>query len=264
MPDQNHEVFVISLVGIGLALLLVSFIISILFLYQRRQIRQQRQLAEMRDQFDHELLQAQLEIQEGTFRTIAQELHDNIGQVLSVVKVWLAILPIEKEHIAYEGIQNSRSMLAKAIFDLADLNKSLHSDRIAEIGLQEAIRIDLENLRKADLFQIDFEVEGEPHPFDQQKSVFLFRIFQEIMNNILKHARATRVRVSLNYRQDHKFVMDIEDDGVGFDVENKQNAVVSTSGIGMRSMTNRARLIGAEFSIRSMPGSGTRISLELQ
>ena len=76
MQGQLPEVYVIIVVGVALALLLVGFIVSILFLYQRRQHRQEQELTRLRDEYQNELLQSQLEIKEATFKTIAQELHD--------------------------------------------------------------------------------------------------------------------------------------------------------------------------------------------
>src|SRR5260221_5694518 len=115
MQDKDQEIYVIILVGVGLALLLVGFIVTILFLYQRRQHRQEKQLSRLKDQYEQELLKSQLEIQEPTFKTIAQELHDNIGQVLSVVKLSLSILPLDGHHPAYDSVQTSRSMLNQVI-----------------------------------------------------------------------------------------------------------------------------------------------------
>src|SRR6201992_3459093 len=102
MPPQNQELYVVILTGLALALLLVGFIFTMLFLYQRRQHRQEQQLNRMKDQYQQELLRSQLEIQEATFKTIHQKLNEHIGQVLSVVKLSLSILPLEKEHQAYE------------------------------------------------------------------------------------------------------------------------------------------------------------------
>ncbi len=263
MQDKGQEIYVIVLLGVGLALLLVGFIVTILFLYQRRQHRQEKQLSRLKDQYEQELLRSQLEIQEATFKTIAQELHDNIGQVLSVVKLSLSILPLDKQHPAYESVQNSRQMLNKVIYDMADLTKSLHTDRITQIGLVEAIRFDVESLRKTGLLEIGFSVSGSEYPFEDQRSIFLFRMFQEMLNNILKHSKATQVNIAVIYTIDNKFVLKVEDNGVGFDPDKKRTQASSSSGIGLKSMTNRAHLIGAKISIQSQPGKGTTITVEL-
>ncbi len=263
MPDQNQEIYIVILIGTVLALLLVGFIFIIFFLYQRRKQRQEKELVAMKEQYEQEVLRSQLEIQEATLKSIAQELHDNIGQVLSVVKLWMAILPVEKSHPAYEGVQNSREMLNKVIFDMADLTKSLHTDRIAEIGLAEAIRFDVESLRKTGLLKINFTVSGREYHFDERRAIFLFRMYQEMMNNILKHSHASHVNVSIIYSTDSKFVLRVEDDGIGFNAESKQTRVVSSSGLGLKNMMNRARLIGADFSIKSQPEKGTIVSVEL-
>jgi two-component system NarL family sensor kinase len=263
MPAQNQEIYVVILIAIALALLLVGFILAMLFLYQRRQHRQEKQLVRMKDQYQHELLRSQLEIQETTFKTIAQELHDNIGQVLSVVKLSLSILPLETGHPAYESVQNSRQMLNKVIYDMADLTKSLHTDRITQIGLVEAIRFDLDSLRKTRLLEVSFSVTGTEYQFDDQRSIFLFRMFQEMLNNILKHSKATRVNIAVIYSIDNTFVLKVEDNGVGFDMHKKKVETSASSGIGLKSMTNRASLIGAQITIQSQPGNGTTIKVEL-
>jgi two-component system NarL family sensor kinase len=263
MHDQDQQIFFIILLGILLALVLVGFIVTILLLYQRKQHFQEQQMARMKDEYQQELLRSQLEIQEATFKTIAQELHDNIGQVLSVVKLSLSILPLESDHPAYESVQNSRQMLAKIIYDMADLTKSLHTDRITQIGLLEAMRFDLESLKKTKLLDVGFSVKGDEYPFEDQKAIFLFRMFQEMLNNILKHSKATRVIIEVNYLIDNKFVLKVEDNGVGFDTEAKKTKTTSSSGIGLKSMTNRASLIGAKISIQSQPGKGTAIQVEV-
>lgn len=263
MQAKDQEIYVVILLGGVIGLLLVGFILTMLFLYQRKQQRQQQQLARIKDQYDQELLKSQLEIQEATFKTIAQELHDNIGQVLSVVKLSLSILPLEKEHPAFESVQNSRQMLNKIIYDMADLTKSLHTDRIAQIGLVEAIRFDLDSLRRTKLLEVGFSVEGEEYPFEDQRAIFLFRMFQEMLNNILKHSKATQVNIAVIYSIDNKFVLRVEDNGVGFDMNKKKTQTSSSSGIGLKSMTNRAHLIGAKIHIQSQPGKGTTIEVEL-
>jgi signal transduction histidine kinase len=263
MQASDQEIYIIILIGIVLALMLVGFMLTIFFLYQRKRMRQDQEMVRMKDQYEQELLRTQLEIQEETTKGIAQELHDNVGQVLSVIKLWLASLPVEKAHPAYEGLQDSRQMLNRVVLDMSNLTKSLHTDRITDIGLMEAIRFDLETLKKTGLMEFNFSVLGDEHHFDGQKSIFLFRIYQEMTNNILKHSQAKKVNISADYRPDNKFVLRVQDDGVGFDLNKKLANGNSSSGLGLKNIVNRGKLIGADVSIESQPGQGTTIVVEM-
>jgi signal transduction histidine kinase len=84
-----------------------------------------------------------------------------------------------------------------------------------------------------------------------------------MMNNILKHSKATCVNVSILYSPDYTFVLTIQDDGVGFNTQEKKESTAGSSGLGLKSMRNRAKMIGANMSILSEPGKGTTISVAL-
>jgi two-component system NarL family sensor kinase len=260
---QNPEIYFVTIIGIILGLILVGFIVTILFLYQRRQHRQEQEMVLIKDKYEKEALRSQLEIQENTFKTIAQELHDNIGQMLSVVKLSLSALPLEKEHPAYDLARHSQEVLNKAIFDLSDLTKSLHSDRINDVGLVESMRFELASVKKAGLVDVQFSVGGEEFPLPEQKAIFLFRMFQEMLNNILKHSRAKLVCVRVRYLNDNTFTLEVEDNGVGFNVTEKKESVSASRGVGLKSMYNRAHLMGAEITIKSTEGEGTHVLVKL-
>lgn len=258
MQSQNQEIYLVTIIGIILGLLLVGFIVTMLFLYQRRQ----REMRKMKDAYEKEALRSQLEIQENTLKTIAQELHDNIGQMLSVVKLSLSVAPIDRSHEAFEPLQSSRELLNKAIFDLSNLTKSLHTERILDIGLAESIHYELHAIKKAGLLDINFRSEGSEMGFSEQKAIFLFRMFQESLNNTLKHANASLVKVRLVYSDD-KLVMSIIDDGKGFQVPDMKQPGIQSGGVGLRSLYNRASIIGADLSVKSEPGKGTSVIIEL-
>ena len=216
----------------------------------------------MKERLEKEALLSQLEIQENTFKSIAQELHDNIGQMLSVVKITLSALPIEKKHKAYDMVMNTQQVLHKAVSDLSNLTKSLHTERIADVGLLESIEFELLAIENSGIIKVDFSAEGYEYPFDEQKSIFLFRIFQESLNNTLKHARATKLMVKLTY-EDDLFQMEIKDNGSGFNVSEKRQSTSRVRGVGLRSLYNRSSIIGAEIKIESKPGIGTSVLIKL-
>ena len=261
MQNKSPEIYLVTIIGIILGVLLVGFIIAMLFLYKRRQQLQEQEMSMMKDRYEKEVLQSQLEIQEITFKNISQELHDNIGQMLSVVKLSLSALPIEKDHRARPLVAHSQQVLQKAIYDLSDLTKSLHTDRITELGLLESVRFELTAVRNTGALQAELEVEGTEFRLKEQKEIFLFRMFQETLHNILKHSKATKVDVALAYRPENIFVMTIRDNGIGFDLKEKQ--LSPTAGVGLKSMFNRATLIGATMNIQSGKDKGTSITVEL-
>lgn len=259
---MNSEIYIVIIIGAILAVLLVGFIVTILFLYQRRQHRQTLEITKMKEEYERETLKSQLEIQEETFKNIGQELHDNIGQMLSVVKLSLAVLPLNDKHDAWEPIQGARQILNKAMIDLANLTKSLHTDRITQIGLAESIHFELETINRAGLLEIELSKTGIEQSLDDQKSIVLFRIFQENLNNILKHSKARKIQINLTYLDD-KFIMKITDDGIGFNVAEKKNSNSSAAGVGLKSIFNRAKLIGADIDMQSEAGCGTIVTIQL-
>ncbi len=237
-------------------MILVFFIILFLLQYQKRQQENLSEKINMQSQFQQALLQTQIEIQEQTLKTISQEIHDNIGQVLSLAKLNLNTLQPGEE----AKLIDTKNLVSKAINDLRDLSRSLHGDKIAELGLQDAVANELQILQNTGQYQTQFSFTGEPYKLQPQQEMVLFRMVQEAMNNSIKHAKAKKISIAMQY-QPKVFILQITDDGIGFNSESLQAA---QTGIGLKSMQNRAALIGGELKINSSPGNGTEINIELK
>lgn len=245
---KEIEVLIIIGVGTALFLLLAGFIIVFTFLHKARQQKHK-----------HELLQTQIEIQEQTLKTISEEIHDNVGQVLSLAKLNLSTVGnILDQHIQSKII-SAKDLVSKAINDLRDLSRSLHGEKIGEIGLENAIANELKILQNTGQFETGLDINGQVYKSDAEKEMVLFRIVQEALHNAVKHAHANHLKVGLNYQPD-SFTLTINDDGNGFSPEALNS---SQTGIGLKSMRNRAILIGGEFSIHSSKNNGTFISVKL-
>src|SRR5690606_13194258 len=93
--------------------------------------------------------------------------------------------------------------------------------------------------------------------------IFIFRIFQELVNNILKHAKATEIAILLDYLSDEVFIFSVRDIGVGFDMQAKTDSLSPLNGVGLKSMRNRAKQIGATMVFNSEAGKGTFVHMEL-
>ncbi len=255
--SEGSYMFILIIVASIVLLLLVFFIINFILLYQKRQQANFKEKITMKTQFEQELLQTQIEIQEQTLKTISQEIHDNIGQVLSLAKLNLNTVGSMNDTIAQTKIDSTKNLVSKAINDLRDLSRSLHGDKIAEIGLQEAIENELKILQNTGQFKTHLIITGEIYKLDPQKEMVLYRIVQEALHNSVKHAKANNLQVQLNYTPD-ALTLTISDDGMSFNPETLQS---SKTGIGLKNMQNRAVLIGGAFSIHSSKNNGTSISV---
>lgn len=260
MDSLSKEVTLIIISSIFL-LLVAGGIIVLVLLYQKRQLISLREKESLKNDFEKVILENKLEIQEQTLKTISQEIHDNIGQTLSLAKLNLAL---EEEEQAGTNIKivSSHQLVSKAIQDLRDISRSLNTDYVAEMGLIRSIEYELEMICKTGIMKPSLQVEGSQRRMDRQKELILFRIVQESLNNIIKHAGATTLTVAANY-QPHELQIVIEDNGKGVDLSPLNENDNPGFGLGIRNMHNRARLIGAEFSMSSTIGRGTTVTIKL-
>ena len=253
---QKYEIN-LTLIIIVCSITFLVFIISFFILfrgYYLRRLKFYKEKQSLEFNFKQQLLQTQLEIQEQTLKTISEEIHDNVGQVLSLAKLNLNTF----EHNTEQKLQDTRQLISKAINDLRDLSRSMHGDRIAQLGLQQSLADELQILQNSGEFETHIKITGESYKLPQQKEMVLFRMVQEALNNAIKHAKAKNISLQLNYTPE-MFTLTVQDDGTGFDTTVMQNK----NGIGLTSMQNRATLIGGHFSIRSSEKDGTSITIEL-
>jgi len=239
------------LLGTIVLVAFVGFVVLLAYLFttKKNKLLQEKQL--MKTQFEQELLKTQLEIQEQTLKTISEEIHDNVGQVLSLAKLNLNTFESHPE----KKLQDTKQLISKAINDLRDLSRSMHGDRIAELGLQQSLADELQILENSGEFKTNMKITGEPYKLPPQKEMVLFRIAQEALNNCIKYSRSKNITVTLHYEAGG-FSLCIADDGIGFDTNTR-------TGIGLKSMQNRAALIDGRFNLHSAPGNGTSITIEL-
>jgi len=261
MSNLSNDIILIIL-GTLFTLLIISFIIIFIIIYQKRHQGYIKEKQDLQTGFQHILLESQLEIQEQTLQTISQEIHDNIGQVLSLAKLNLGTMDAGKPEQLQQKIDDSKHLIGKAIQDLRDLSKSLNTDYVAEMGMIQAIDYELEMIRKSGALTTSFTIEGSSVKLEAQKELIIFRIVQEVINNIIKHAKASSLRIVLTYAPG-RCTIAVTDDGAGFDLSPLTAGHNNKFGLGIRNMHKRAQLIGAEFTIASTIGVGTTVSLQL-
>jgi signal transduction histidine kinase len=254
---SSDELYVIFFSATAFFVFLAGFIIYFIVLYQKKQRQNKVERESLQANFRQEFLKARLEIQEQTFAHVSREIHDNITQVLSFVKLNLAMMGGTNTD-QQAKINENRELIAQVITDLRDLSKSLSFENITKQGLVKTIEIETGRINKSGLLNSTLLVEGDSYPLGEQRELVLFRIFQEALNNTLKHSGAKDLIIALQYIPE-MFTLTLEDNGSGFLRDNLD----SFMGAGLRNMENRASLIGAVAIINSEPGNGCSIKISL-
>lgn len=253
----GHELYVVLCLGLLLIGSLASFIVYFIILYKNKQLANKSEQEKLQAAFQQELLKTQNEIQEQTLTYVSREIHDNITQVLSFIKLNLAMTGDLNDADKADKINESRKLVAQVITDLRDLSKSMSFEHIAQLGLSKTIEIEAERINKSGLFRVDFIADGDARPLGDQRELVLFRIFQEALNNTLKHSGAKHLKISLQY-SDQLFNLTIADDGIGF-----LTGDLNSNGSGLKNIKDRATLIGATAIIDSAPGKGCCVKITI-
>ena len=254
MPKEKLEL-VLTVVSVSVFVLLL--VISGFFLFRIYLKRKNKLLLEqerMNIAFEQTLLKSKLEIQEHTFNDISREIHDNIGQVLSLVRINLNTLDTS---VDAEKINLMDDLMGKAIADLRNLSHSLNADHIRNTGwLPPVIKL-LGDLQKTGKYTTNiFYEENLPLP-GSDKPIILFRMIQEIINNIIKHAAADIIHLDARKEND-KLVIKITDNGKGFDVGK------NPGGVGLQNLKSRAKMINADLVIKSEQGKGATVTISIK
>ncbi|WP_135255515.1 sensor histidine kinase [Thermus caldilimi] len=185
-----------------------------------------------------------LTTQEEERRRVGRELHDGVGSLLTAALLTLKVAEKRPEKLA-----EARTRVAEALEEVRRLSRELRMPLLDDLGLEEALKRYLEAFAKNGL-QVEAHLEVPSLP--KEKEVALFRVVQEALTNVLRHARAQRVRVRLWPEGDRLFGV-VEDDGVGFDPEK------TPASVGFLGMQERIQSLGGSFAVHSAPGQGTRV-----
>ncbi len=255
------------------AILASMFIIRFLRAFQVENDRrisalQESQLAEAheREKLRGQLFQQVVAAQESERQRIARDLHDETGQALTAIGMGLRGLStsIRRGHAdqAISTLGHLETLAVNSLTELQRLIADLRPSHIDDLGLPAAVRWCAKNFENRGVFKVDVEVEGHEHPLDDAVKIALFRVLQESLNNIIKHARASQVNVHVIY-EPTDVRLTIKDNGQGFDMHEVRNRKTGRVSLGLLGMQERAALMGGSCFIHSMPGSGTLVDIRM-
>jgi signal transduction histidine kinase len=235
---------------------LVAFVITVLavmLIYRKRRVQHEQEIALMNEKFTSELLQTQLEVQQQTMQRIGQEIHDNVGQQLTLAYLYAQQIHINDEPIA-EKVQGVASLINDSLTDLRSLSRGLvDAHSIHSADLAELIRLECQKVKTTAPCEVKLSITNALKELSPAVKIFVLRIFQEFVQNSMKHSKCSLLTVELS-QQEKGIQLVSEDDGKGFDYE-------TGLGVGLTNMKKRAQMIGGTFFLESNQGMGTKMRL---
>lgn len=251
--DQTQIIFSICFTSV-LLVLLIGFLLFMLMWQRRRNNSYINEKEAARVHFNEQLLIAQLEMQEQTFNMISMEIHDNVGQTLSLLMVQLNIME-QRVQLDRPLMAEARESVSKAMTDLRDLAKSMSTERVQHSNLQEMTAHELKRMSNTGIIQVAFSTDGDEHSLKNELKLIVFRMIQECFQNINKHAEASLLTISFTYTDDFLTII-IHDNGKGFDEE---MVMQGSAGLGIKNVISRATMIGGAAAVKSTLNEGTTV-----
>ncbi|MGC1631395.1 MAG: histidine kinase [Gelidibacter sp.] len=242
--------YMIAVLVIVTALIIVFFIV-----FQKRKNKLLLDKLKQQKQFEETVAKTSEEIQEQTLKYVGQELHDNIGQLLSLASMQLGMLSVKISEDIKDSYVETQKIIKDSLAEVRTLSKALNTDVIQNRGFSESIKFEIERLNRMKLIAAEFSVEGNPIPFGNKKDgIILFRILQEFISNTVKHSNATALKIVLHYKQD-ELIIKASDDGIGFVIDDEKDSS------GLLNMKSRAELTESSYRLVSQPDEGVQLTI---
>jgi len=249
--DTGTVQYSIFIVSIALSGSIISLVVLLTYM-QKKKIQYILDKERAKANFEEQLLRTEVEITDQNLKNISWELHDNIGQLLSVASMEAKML-MQKDTLTGDQLEDVVNVIGQSIAQIRGLSKTLNSDMIQKLGLKDALENEFDRLERIGLLKTTLEF-NENLIINKKKEIIIFRMLQEFISNVLKHAQASELKISLSELNGQVKII-ASDDGVGFDTENIE------ANNGLLNLESRAKLIEADLIIDSKIGVGTTMEL---
>lgn len=251
MESGNNESILIAIITITILFFLFSvFIVSYFLIYRRNQRRYHERMVLFQKEFERQKLESQVELQEMTYKHIAKELHDNIGQLMGTTKMLISVVSRQSEE---QGgvLAEADQTLSKAIQEIRQLSRSLDNEWLEQFELRENLQEEMNRINSSGKVHVEMNC-ARDIALDKPSQIILFRVIQEGIQNALRHASPSKIVVS---------VEDLE----GILVEVKNNGLPLPThffGMGTNNMRKRVEVLGGDIKWISDTGhTVVRISI---
>ncbi|NBP70888.1 MAG: sensor histidine kinase [Cytophagia bacterium] len=257
MEPSNVNFLLMFSVGIGVILLLAFCIVLFVIFYQKRILSEQLKRQMLEAEYQQKMLQAALESQEKERSRLASDLHDSVGAMLSTIR--LSLHPVVKAGNG-QPLDQTKQLLDETIETVRRISRDLLPTGLEKFGLTHAVREMCERVSSSGIIEVMVSETGDRIEMDKKREVLVYRIVQEIVNNAIRHSKASLLKVTLVWGQTLELV--IQDNGEGFDYEGFKNHQ-GKSGLGLYNIETRASLLGAKLNFDSVFPKGSQFTLKI-
>ncbi|MGG8496683.1 sensor histidine kinase [Tenacibaculum sp. TC6] len=239
---------IVVLMSTFIVVIVVAFLVILFTVFQRRKNKLLLEREEIKKRFEREIAETQIEIREETLRSISWELHDNIGQLLTLAKIQL-------QQASPENLKEITETISKSLTEIRALSKLINPEFINNIKFTDALKLEVERFNRLNYINASLTILGEERVVNSKHGIIIFRVLQEFFSNTIKHSKATDLDVVLHFKE-KELAIEAKDNGVGFEVEK-----VSLKGIGLQNIKARIKLINAKATLKSEPEKGTTLTI---
>lgn len=265
---QEISGFPIQLFRAAMAIAASIFVIRFLRAFQVEADRkvaelQEARLQEMRQReaLKGELFRRIVSAQEAERQRIARDLHDETGQALTAIGMGLRSLADKlspRNKAALGTLHHLQELTAHSLRELQRIISDLRPSHLDDLGLSSALRWYVGRLHELTHLRIELSITGDERELSEAIKIAIFRIIQEALNNVIKHASASEAEVHLDFRENGVYIL-VHDNGIGFDADLIRQSQQRGSSLGLAGMEERAALLGGTVTIQSHPGLGTNV-----
>lgn len=245
MEQTGNEGIIFAILGLtGLCFVIILLIV----IFQKKKNQLLINQIEEKKNFEREITESQIEIKEQTLRNIGWELHDNIGQLLTLAKIQL-------QKIEHQNTKELNDNLTNILNEVRALSKVTNPDYISHITLEEALKLEIERFNRLNYIVSSLSINGDSFLINPKAEIIIFRILQEFFSNTIKHSKATKLDVEIEYVDAiNRITIIAKDNGRGFDI-----ASSTEEGMGLINLKKRANLIQADIKLISKVNFGTQL-----
>ena len=238
-------------------ILFIGGIIAFIKQYKLKKTEHMNILNHQNQMHQKEILETQIEIQNQTMQHIGREIHDNVGQKLTLASLYTQQLAFENKapHIN-ENIENISKIINESLSDLRELSKSLTDDNISQQSICDLIANECDKVKKVKKITVNFNANTNESILNYQQKSIIYRISQEFIQNSLKYSKCTTISINLTQKPS-LLLLELKDNGIGFDTNKKSN------GIGLENMRKRTLLINGTFDLFSNENTGTKLIISI-